>query len=114
MDVRQMSYDADQLWDLIQANHIVKLPFPYMDDHHNPWDETIYQFLVRDTVRNDAYRGVIERHVKDKVVVEIGPGSRLFMTRLCVEARARKIYAIEANPEACERAQALADQLGLN
>ena len=104
---------ADRLWDIILSKQVLRLPFPYLVDHHASWDETVYQMLVRDSVRNEVYRKVIEASVRDRVVVEIGPGSRLFLTQLCVAAGARKIYAIEANRDAYERGLVLAETLGL-
>lgn len=104
---------ADQLWAMICDKQVLRLPFPYLADHHASWDETVYQLLVRDSVRNEVYRQVIDATVRDRVVVEIGPGSRLFLTQLCAAAGARKIYAIEANRDAYERGCVLAEALGL-
>ncbi|MBE9142000.1 SAM-dependent methyltransferase [Planktothrix mougeotii] len=104
---------ADQIWAMIRAKQVLRLPFPYLADHHASWDETVYQMLVRDSVRNEVYRRVIDATVRDRVVVEIGPGSRLFLTQLCAAGGARKIYAIEANRDAYERGCALAETLCL-
>lgn len=112
-DIERAVRDADRLWEIIEAGELLRLPFPYLADHHASWDETVYQFLVRDSVRNAAYEKVIAERVPGKVVVEIGPGSRLFLTRLCAAAGARKIYAIEANADAYARGRALLERLGL-
>lgn len=112
-EVERAVRNADTLWEIIEAGELLRLPFPYLADHHASWDETVYQFLVRDSVRNAAYEKVIAERVPGKVVVEIGPGSRLFLTRLCAAAGARKIYAIEANADAYARARALLERLGL-
>lgn len=103
---------ADRLWTLIEANHVVRLPY-VGGDYLDALDEVAYHLMVRDTLRNDAYRRIIQQRVSGKTVVEIGPGSRLFMTLMCVEAGARRIYAIEANETAFRKAQALAVQAGV-
>jgi predicted RNA methylase len=71
------------------------------------FNDVYYQYMTRDTVRNDAYQNAIHQTVSDKTVVEIGPGSMCFLTLMCVEAGARKIYAIEINEQAYRQAQAL-------
>lgn len=69
------------------------------------WDSTAYQFMVKDQRRMDTYRRVISRSVKDKVVLEVGTGALAPLSRMCVEAGAAKVYAIEANPKAAEMAR---------
>lgn len=103
---------ADKLWDLIQSNTVIR--FPYLGDQYLAWNELIYQFLRRDTTRNAAYQKIIQQKVKDKVVVEIGPGSRLLMTQMCVDAGAKHVYSIEGNEVAYKQAEILLNQLGLS
>lgn len=54
-------------------------------------------FMLRDTARNRAYREAIERHAKDRVVLDIGTGSGL-LAMMAARAGAAKVYACEANP----------------
>ncbi len=50
----------------------------------------------------EAYRQAIQKCAKDKVVLEIGTGALAPLVRMCAEAGAKKVYAIEANPRAVE------------
>ena len=113
MDSRSDSQFADQLWALIQADHVIRLPYVGGEYYLDALDEVAYQFMVRDSLRNNAYRRVIQQRVGGKIVVEIGPGSRMFMTLMCVEAGARLVYAIEASETAYHKAQALVVQAGV-
>ena len=69
------------------------------------YDQTIYRLLAGDTIRNKAYRNACNKVLKGKTVVEIGPGTELVLSRLCLDAGAQKVYAIEILEETCRRAQ---------
>jgi len=75
------------------------------------YDDLAYHAMTSDERRNDSYRAAIRAHVRDKVVVEVGTGPEAILSRFCVEAGARKVYAIELLPEtyrkACERVREL-------
>src|SRR2546430_927536 len=77
------------------------------------YDETIYRLLANDTLRNEAYRAAFNKVLKDKTVVEVGPGTELVLSKLCVEAGARKIYGIEILEETYFRAKQRVTALGL-
>jgi amino acid adenylation domain-containing protein len=77
------------------------------------YDEVIYYAMTNDERRNDSYRVAINRAVKDKVVLDIGTGADAILARLCVEAGARKVYAIELLDTTYQRAKSLIDRLGL-
>ena len=77
------------------------------------YDEILYYAMTHDERRNRSYQSAIERFVKDKVVVEIGTGRDAILARLCVEAGAKKVYAIEAMDESFTAAQACLKELGL-
>lgn len=64
-----------------------------------------YLFMVKARVRMKAYRQAIQQYAKDKVVLEIGTGALAPLARMCAEAGAKKVYAIEANPQAVEIAR---------
>lgn len=106
-----MLLDADlgsKLWDLTRKHTILQpCTFDYV------YNEVEYEYLARDEVRNDAYRKALHQLVKDKTVIEIGPGSMLVLTLLCVEAGAKKIYAIEIDEQAYQQAQKLVKAKGL-
>src|SRR5829696_6046291 len=53
----------------------------------------------------------INRLVKDKVVVDIGTGKDLLLSRFCLEAGAKKVYAIEVMDESFQLARETARKL---
>ncbi|HEV2149307.1 MAG TPA: amino acid adenylation domain-containing protein, partial [Longimicrobiaceae bacterium] len=59
------------------------------------YDELIYHSLTTDERRHASYRVAAERLVPGKVVVDVGTGADAVLARMCVEAGARKVYAIE-------------------
>ena len=59
------------------------------------YDDLIYHGSTNDEARNRVYQAAFNRSVKDKVVVDIGTGRDAILARLCVEAGAKKVYAIE-------------------
>jgi cyclopropane fatty-acyl-phospholipid synthase-like methyltransferase/acyl carrier protein len=52
--------------------------------------------------------------VKGKVVLDIGTGQDAILARLCAEAGARKVYAVELLEESYRKAKARIDTLGLS
>jgi len=75
------------------------------------YDELIYHGLTSDVDRNEAYLRALRRHAEGKVVVDIGTGRDAILARLCIEAGAERVYAIEIVEEtyrdACQRIEAL-------
>ena len=71
-----------------------------------------YEIMKRDTVRNRAYREAIGRVVRGKVVVELGTGPHAVLALQCVDAGAKKVYAIEANPRGADLARRLVAKQG--
>ena len=78
------------------------------------YDELLYDFMSADEVRVDSYRRAFARHVKDKVVLDIGTGKDAVLARLCAAAGARKVYAIEVLEDAFNSARSLIEDLGLS
>ncbi|HVG16902.1 MAG TPA: amino acid adenylation domain-containing protein, partial [Chitinophagaceae bacterium] len=76
------------------------------------YDELLYFAMTHDEKRVVAYKEAIRRTVGNKTVVEIGTGKDAILARLCVEAGASKVYAIEMGKEAFEQAQTLIEELG--
>jgi amino acid adenylation domain-containing protein len=76
------------------------------------YDELLYQMMTQDRVRLNAYRAAIEHSVRGKVVADLGTGADLVLARLCLEAGAERVYAVEMLPDAFARAQKLALELG--
>jgi amino acid adenylation domain-containing protein len=77
------------------------------------YDELLYRSMTTDIPRNQAYQAAIGRVVKDKVVVDIGTGKDAILARFCIQAGAKKVYAIEASQTAYQQAIETIDRLGL-
>ncbi|MBF0428042.1 MAG: SAM-dependent methyltransferase [Magnetococcales bacterium] len=77
------------------------------------YDEILYQAMTQDQIRNDNYWQAIQHLVQDKVVVDIGTGQDVVMGRLCIQAGAKKVYAIEVSEEASNKAKLFMAELGL-
>ena len=70
--------------------------------------------MTSEPVRNAAYKEAISRHVRDKVVLDIGTGQHAILARFCVEAGAKRVYAIEVLDDAYEKAAKLVQESGLS
>jgi amino acid adenylation domain-containing protein len=77
------------------------------------YDELLYHVMTADRVRTRAYRSAIERTVRGKRVVDIGTGADLALARICLDAGAKHVYAIEMLDSAYESASRLARELGI-
>ena len=77
------------------------------------YDELLYYAMTKDERRNNSYKAAIDRLVKDKVVLDLGAGKDVIWARYCVEAGARRVYAVEILDEVCEQAEAYIKSLGL-
>jgi acyl-CoA synthetase (AMP-forming)/AMP-acid ligase II/acyl carrier protein len=80
---------------------------------HFVYDELIYQGLTSDERRHASYRVALERLVRGKVVVDVGTGAYAVLARMCVEAGARKVYAIEILEHAYQGAQRAIAEAGM-
>jgi len=76
------------------------------------YDDVVYRSMATDEARNERYRAAFNS-LKNKKVVEIGPGPEVILSRLCLEAGAEKIYAIELLEETYRKAQLTLQRLGL-
>lgn len=76
------------------------------------YDDVVYRSMATDESRNERYRAAFKQ-LKGKKVVEIGPGPEVILSRLCLEAGAEKIYAIELLEETYRKAQTTLQRLGL-
>lgn len=77
------------------------------------YTQASYQILCDDVVRNTAYAKVIEKVVARKRVVDIGTGGLAFLARMCVDAGAETVYAIEENTASIRSARQTIRQLGM-
>jgi amino acid adenylation domain-containing protein len=77
------------------------------------YDDLLYYAMTHDELRNKSYNDAICRNVKDKIVLDIGTGKDAVLARLCVEAGAAKIYAVEILEESYRQANERIRQLDL-
>ena len=77
------------------------------------YDDLLYGAMAGDRLRNEAYLQALREVAVGKTVVDVGTGGQIVLTRLALEAGARKVYAIEAMEESFRQAQALVRELGL-
>ena len=97
--------------------HVVPAPdppelWPSLGEYE-VYDELLYYAMTHDELRNAAYREAIDRSMRGKVALDLGTGADALLARLCVEAGADKVYAVEADGDAFRRAAALVETLGL-
>lgn len=78
------------------------------------YDELAYHAMTTDERRNESYRQAFAKTVRDKVVVEVGTGPEALLSRFCIEAGARKVYALELLPDSYRKAAARVRELGLD
>jgi amino acid adenylation domain-containing protein/non-ribosomal peptide synthase protein (TIGR01720 family) len=77
------------------------------------YDDLIYKAMAEDHRRNAGYLRALETVARDKVVVDVGTGAEVVLSRLALQAGARKVYAIETKEETYRQAQAFVRKLGL-
>ena len=77
------------------------------------YDDLLYYAMTSDVLRNNSYKVAINRTVRDKVVLDIGTGKDAILARFCVEAGARRVYAVELLRESYEKAVKEVKRLGL-
>ncbi|WP_429385033.1 amino acid adenylation domain-containing protein, partial [Mucilaginibacter sp. UYCu711] len=77
------------------------------------YDDLLYKTMAGDEARNAKYRNAIRKVVKDKVILEIGPGFEAILSRICIEEGAKKVYAVELLESSYLKAKATVEALGL-
>jgi amino acid adenylation domain-containing protein len=77
------------------------------------FDEVLYYAMTNDQVRNNSYREAMRRLASGKTVVDIGAGADVVLSRLCIEAGAKKVYAIEMSEESYQKAKKEIEREGL-
>jgi hypothetical protein len=78
------------------------------------YSDQVYAKMRDDMARTDAYRKALHGVVRDKTVLDIGTGALALLAVFAAEAGARKVYAVEANHEACIKAQETVRARGLS
>jgi amino acid adenylation domain-containing protein/FkbM family methyltransferase len=77
------------------------------------YDDLLYQTMAGDEARNAKYRNAISKVVKDKIILEIGPGFEAILSRICIEEGAKKVYAVELLESSYLKAKETVEALGL-
>lgn len=77
------------------------------------YDELLYNVMALHEERNDTYRRVFKKLLPGKTVVEIGPGPEAVLARMCIDAGAKRVYAIERLEDTYQRAREKVRSLGL-
>jgi amino acid adenylation domain-containing protein len=80
---------------------------------HFVYDELLYYSMTHDEPKNRTYKVAMDRLVKGKKVLDIGTGKDAILARLCLDAGAEKVYAIEVADGAYAQARDCIQRLGL-
>ena len=78
------------------------------------YDPLLYHAMTNDLLRNEKYRAAIQRIVRGKTVVDVGTGADAVLARICIEAGARRVYAVEMLDEPFHAAKTTIERLGLS
>ncbi|MET0400290.1 MAG: amino acid adenylation domain-containing protein, partial [Longimicrobiaceae bacterium] len=77
------------------------------------YDDLLYHAMVSDERRNAAYREALRGVVAGRTAVDVGTGSEVLLARMCVEAGASRVYAVEVQEDSFRRARERVRELGL-
>ncbi len=77
------------------------------------YDDVVYRSMYEHKSRNEKYREAIKKVIKDKIVLEIGPGPEAVLSRLCLECGAKHVYAVEILEETYNKARKYIEEMGL-
>jgi amino acid adenylation domain-containing protein len=78
------------------------------------YDDVLYTAMSHDVSRLEAYRRAFEGTVRGKAVIDLGAGRDALLARMCVEAGAQKVYAIEMLEKPARQAAELVEKLCLS
>jgi amino acid adenylation domain-containing protein/non-ribosomal peptide synthase protein (TIGR01720 family) len=78
------------------------------------YDDVVYSSMANDQRRNKMYRESFERHLKGKVVVDIGTGPFAILSRIAIDAGAERVYAIDLLESTANKARQTVYELGLS
>ncbi len=78
------------------------------------YDDALYHAMTHDELRNQRYREALSELVPGRTVVDVGTGPEAILARLCVEAGARHVYAVELLESSFVEARRRIHELGLD
>jgi len=77
------------------------------------YNDLAYFAMNDDDLRAGSYKKAIMQQVKDKIVIDVGTGPEAILAQHCVEAGAKRVYAIEILDEMYQKAKSKIKSLGL-
>ncbi|MFT5797162.1 MAG: amino acid adenylation domain-containing protein [Candidatus Azotimanducaceae bacterium] len=77
------------------------------------YDDMAYHAMTYDERRNESYIAAIQKKVPGRIVLEVGAGPEALLSRFCVDAGAKHVYAIELLEDTYNKAKAKIAELGL-
>ncbi len=77
------------------------------------YDDLLYKTMAGDEARNAKYRNAFRKVVRDKIILEIGPGFEAILSRIAIKEGAKKVYAVELLEESYLKAKETVESLGL-
>ena len=77
------------------------------------YDDVVYTSMATDEARNDRYRAAFARHLKGKIVLDIGTGPQAILSRLAIQAGAAHVYAVDLLESTADKARRMVQRLGL-
>ncbi|HEU4452938.1 MAG TPA: amino acid adenylation domain-containing protein, partial [Longimicrobium sp.] len=80
---------------------------------HPVYDDLLYGAMADDHRRNAGYRAALARVMPGGVALDAGTGAQVVLARMCVEAGARRVYAVEAMEASYHAAVERVRELGL-
>ena len=99
---------------VVPVNKSSQVEFWPPSGDHFLFDDAHYVKMMNDTKRNELYQQAFNKRLKDKTVLEVGPGAELVLTQMCIKAGVKHIYAVEINETSFINAQKRIDELDLN
>jgi precorrin-6B methylase 2 len=78
------------------------------------YDDVVYSSMANDHRRNKIYLESFQRHLKGKVVVDIGTGPFAILARIAIDAGAERVYAIDLLESTANKARKTVSDLGLS
>lgn len=78
------------------------------------YDDQLYQWMLDDSIRVNAYAKAIARAAAGKVALDLGTGSEAPLAIMCARAGAKKVYALESIPASADAARQRIKSLGLS
>jgi len=78
------------------------------------YDDVVYASMAQDEARNDRYKAAFARHLRGKVVLDIGTGPVAILSQLAIQAGAAHVYAVDLLPATAEKARRTVQRLGLS